>query len=137
MKKRKLIYCIPFLSAFVFLSIYGFQFFNDKESTSLFSAMKTSSVLYRWQDEQGQWHFSDSPPEQQLESKADLLPELVNVLPAAEISTNNPKHTAKKPRIALPSTINPANIPKLIEQAKDVQGLMDQRNQQIDKALQR
>lgn len=160
MKVRTIIYIVACagLMGFVFLIIPSFlnsnrSNLNTEKNVSVFQQVKdaigksdllssfaiseptssaVSSTVYRWQGKHGQWHFSDTPPEN-TEAQSEALPELVNVLPAQKTPASN--QSSSRSSSVVPSTLNPANIPKLIEQAKDVKALMEQRNQQIDEAV--
>ncbi len=39
---------------------------------TLAAAMATSAEIYKWQDEEGTWHFSETPPNNQAVEKIDV-----------------------------------------------------------------
>ena len=41
--------------------------------------------FYRWQDQRGVWHFSDSPPPHRRDLTAEVLPQLSNSMDAVKI----------------------------------------------------
>ncbi|GLQ33566.1 DUF4124 domain-containing protein [Litoribrevibacter albus] len=157
------------------------------------SASETSSKLttvYKWKDENGQWHFSDNQaqgsnhetlkynpnanviqslqmPEEPEYAEAmpggrplyaanvlttsskkkeedldleGLEPEAVKRIKRALASSNNGKGNANANNtdgvsgISL-TTIPLSEIPKLIEDAKNVQALLDKRNEQLEEAI--
>jgi hypothetical protein len=71
-------------------------------------AAAPSGQYYRWQDAEGQWHFSDQPPEQPEPTLvAEKLPEVQNSMGAAQISEPSaPAATGTQP--ALGSSITPS-----------------------------
>lgn len=172
MKASRLFYFLPFIVALGFILLGGPQLlYPDKPDANIKSEAETflskardalmngdvlpsldskplstdsegSSNLYRWQDENGQWHFSNIPPEQGDKTGADAtvqvsqLPEAVNSIPPPpKMPASSASSAVSNPRVPAPTTVNPMDIPKLLEQAKNLQGLMDQRSQQIDHAL--
>lgn len=171
MKARTLFYFLPFIGALSFILLGGPQWlYSNKpetkvsgESETFFAkarnalnktdilpplgslsadtGLKGSSNLYRWQDKNGQWHFSNIPPAKGDESgrytsaQVSRLPEVINSIPPPEMRTSSTTKPSSGTRFPSPTTVNPMDIPKLLEQAKGVQSLMNQRPQQIDNAL--
>lgn len=112
------------------------------------------NIFYRWQDDDGVWQFSQTPNPNTLnlvmrtDPNANLLsgmssdqidialgryrPETKN-----SITENNPfaKGEELNKELPIPATIPFTEIPKLIQQAKDVQSIMDQRKQHYDNYL--
>lgn len=100
-----------------------------------------TQAFYRWQDEQGRWHFSDSPPpdtvlaDQANAGLAEQLPVVTNrmdALPQAEPEQAATTSTDSGGLPFSPTTVPLQDIPKLIEDAKKVQQLVDKRYQEID-----
>lgn len=112
-----------------------------------------ANIYYRWQDESGVWQFSELPnrntlnmvvrtdpnanvlqglSEEQIDSAFGRLPKNTN-----SIVENNPLANGEglESNTPVPATIPLSEIPKLIEQAKDVQKIMDQRLQKMDMSL--
>lgn len=106
------------------------------------STEQTRQTFYKWQDNSGQWHFGDEVPEGvkavavNIDTAANVLQGVrppqpadsgaagVNVVPA------QPQVTSPLP--GLPMTVNPADIPQLIEDAKNVQNLVNERVRQAE-----
>ena len=141
--KRKFIWTTLFLSGFVlflyFIANPNTKAWNFKRSDpGTISTASTQKTFYKWQDAQGNWHMSDHVPDG-VKAQSVQVDTAANILQRVEIA--KPSEPEKKSGVAtiepaapgMPMTVNPADIPKLLEQAKGVQQLMDQRAQQVDK----
>lgn len=102
---------------------------------------ENETKVYKWQDESGEWHFSNQPPPGGMTSSVETYRNDVNITQApspieeekpalAETGTDIPQTAAP----LLPIT-DPERVQQLIEDAKNVQKLVDQRQQQIDEQL--
>lgn len=111
---------------------------DDSESTD---TQPPATHYYRWQDEQGRWHFSDNRDQT---APAPDSAEQMSMRPATNIMDKLPENRAAdngaqdrrygdggERRMPFPTTIDPRDIPKLIDDAKDVQRLMDERSEQL------
>ncbi len=101
---------------------------------------KNSSGIYRWKDKNGQWQFSDTPPENQEAESITVTGHLNSdlaekVVPTTSVSTET-SATSDSGKTLLPTTISPDKVKKLIEDANNVQQLMDDRQSQIDQYTQ-
>ncbi|WP_086479801.1 DUF4124 domain-containing protein [Oceanospirillum sanctuarii] len=107
------------------------------------SSTQSGSAIYRWQDDNGQWHYSDKAPAHTQSESVTLQP--VNTVPALKSqpqqsgNTANPLQSdAKAPDSAtdllskLPDSLNPADTAALLEQAKETQRIIQERQAQID-----
>ncbi len=103
-----------------------------------------TTTVYKWQDADGEWHFSNTPPPQGVASQIQTYRADTNVIQAPR--------QAQKPTTATPSSANstaptepdpgipglpsPAKAKKLLDDARAVQDLNDNRidvlNRQID-----
>ncbi len=99
--------------------------------------------VYKWKDSQGNWQFSNVPPEG-IATNEVLISTDANRGAAPVPSQNsgiipeslkNGKAVLIGENEASPSFVTPDQIPTLINDAKDVQGLMDNRQQQLDSAI--
>jgi hypothetical protein len=105
------------------------------------------NVYYRWQDENGVWQISQTPhPEKEnIVVMVDTNANVLKSLPKEEIDKafgrNQPQVAAdvedepKAPTIPIPATIPLEEIPKLIDRAKGVQDLADQRQKMMEQGL--
>lgn len=103
--------------------------------------------VYRWQASDGSWVFSDAPPPDSKSEEMWVDPN-ANVIQSTGLSTQqhseenentiNPvaEKEAANPAgngIPLPLTITPKQVSKLIQDAKDVQQQVNDRNRELEK----
>jgi len=97
------------------------------------------TAIYRWQDEHGAWQFSDSPNPNGKSEQIWIDPN-DNVLQMPSNTTSTPQNSEKKATdaaqegrlsIPLPTSVPPSQISNLIEEAKQVQELMDKRTEAL------
>lgn len=109
--------------------------------TSVVSATKSlithepDESIYKWQDEQGVWHYSDK---KQSNSNVWVKPENLTVLPALTPIDTNEENTFEPGKKVDGSTLLPNNnskIKDLINNTNNVQELMNNRTKNIDKQL--
>lgn len=92
-------------------------------------------IIYKWQDEQGVWHYSDKKVEN---AKAWTKPENLTIIPAikpldkAEIKSV--KTSSKVEKISSASSQS-NKIKDLINDTNNVQNIMDNRTKNIDNQL--
>ncbi len=103
-----------------------------------------SVPVYRWKDAEGNWQFSDAPPPEsqaaeQIMVGTDVNRDLAPVFTPRPAETASPKKSGKailiKDSPLSPTTISPDKISKLVDDAKNVQNLVDDRQKQLDDAL--
>ncbi len=91
-----------------------------------------SGKMYSWRDDRGVMHFSEEPPPATAQQvKVRDLPKEVNMMQALK-----PRPRSKPAseggqqgfKMAFPSTVPLKEIPKLMDNAKQLQQLADQRN---------
>ncbi len=96
--------------------------------------------VYRWKDSQGKWQYSNVDPENKHAKKVE---QQINIIPSKpkKAALTKPSHAKTKEQKPSPlngispTTISPDKISKLIDDAKNVQQLMDKRMPQIDAEL--
>ena len=93
--------------------------------------------LYKWQDQHGNWHFSDKASDKiaAANQMVESLPQVRNTMqapPKIDFGGKKSQQTSNVPNIPLPTTIPVANIPKLIDDAKNIQQLADKRAKQFE-----
>ncbi len=130
------------ITAIVLTSLYSEE---AKKAVAVSKLLNKSSVsssgtqqsVYKWQDSQGQWHLSDSAPKG-IEYETVLVDSAANVIPSVklpkEASEPKPELKPEKPSF-VPATVNPMQIPELINQAQDIERLLQARQQEMEKAL--
>ena len=109
---------------------------QNNESSSI-----TTQSFYKWKGDDGIWHYSDQPPAGKntetvtVNTHANLIeglrPEKNKEQPIIE-QTPQPKIDSLP--IALPMTVPIEKISKILEDANNIQQLMDNRNKQIEQA---
>jgi len=103
------------------------------------------SKIYKWRGDDGSWHFSEQLPEGVTPEKTIFLNAETNIvqsLPQPE-KTQEPiaaidDQAANQPATQ-PINLNPYSqqaIEKLLNDARGVQAIMDQRNRELDQAIQ-
>lgn len=111
---------------------------------------RQKGVFYRYKDANGIWQFADTPQPGTTNFVSTVDPN-ANVIQSlqkdkidaalgrtpAETKTETGKDDKKKDtgllsNLPFPTTVPPSEIPNLIQQAKDVQNLVNERNKQLD-----
>ena len=105
--------------------------FNSTENSSQ-AKNKGDIEVYKWRDEKGVVHYSD----RQDRDKKGKLTEIkgISILSSAPASTVEHKEENGLD-LPSPTTIPLANIPKLIEDAKKVEQVLQQRKQWQDEVI--
>lgn len=126
-----------------------------KEQLAVLEIQEQDNIFYRWQDQDGIWQFSKLPNRNTLnlvvktDPNANVLQgmseEEVNVAlgrvdpKSNSIVENNPMANGDElaSELPLPLTVPVAEIPKLIDQAKDVQNILNDRVKNMDQMMSR
>lgn len=99
------------------------------------SNAKTQQIFYKWQDEQGRWHMGDEPPEGvklhpiEVDTAANILQPVVAPNRKTPEAVKSPESSVTLPS---PLTIRPEQVKTLLQDAQNVQQLMNERTQQIE-----
>lgn len=110
---------------------------------------KQEGVFYRYKDANGIWQFSDTPQPgttnyvSNVDTNANVIQSLnkdqidaalgrTPPPPAPEQAKEEKKDDSLLSKIPLPTTVPAEEIPNLIQQAKDVQKLVNERTQQLE-----
>lgn len=114
---------------------------NSSSSSSDSPSVNTSQSFYKWQDEDGTWHYSDQPQTGQnietvtVNTNANLIQGLRTEKKKEEKEEKVvEKEKAETPSVPLPMTVPLEKVSKMLEDANNMQKLMDDRSQQIDQA---
>lgn len=98
-------------------------------------------AVYRWQDAEGNWRYSDKPlaeGAEQVMVSTDLNKDLVPIRPEPAAPSSEPKKgkalLIKDSRISS-NTVSSGKIPELIDEAKSIQQLMDARTGVLEDVL--
>lgn len=97
----------------------------------------TETAVYKWQDKNGEWHFSNQPPPEGAAASVSIYRSDVNIVSAPAATPPPVEKTATTPNgdPATPPLIplaDPGQVKQLIDDAKNVQNLMNDRQPQID-----
>jgi hypothetical protein len=102
------------------------------------SVSSDKTTVYKWKDEHGQWHFSDKKDEhlEQETVKYDPNANIIQSIPVTK-DTQNARVTPLAKKLNAPTTpslttVPMAEVPELIDQAKQYQGLIDDRNKALE-----
>lgn len=102
-------------------------------------------TVYKWIDDAGLTHYAQQNPNHdqpelsavqalRLDPNTNII--AADALPVIKAVVEDPPRTMKKPAAQPVSPIlNPAGVAQLIEEARDVQGLMDTRTRALNRAI--
>lgn len=105
-----------------------------------------SQMLYKWTDDNGNVHYSTEPPSQQKTARKISVDPNVNVMkafkptkpPVGDLQNNGSASGNDIPgpteKVTLTSAYNPKAVKKLIDDAKGVQSLVDERAKALEDA---
>jgi hypothetical protein len=115
-------------------SVQGIKKVTDKVTSRLSSESLFNGKIYKWQDERGQWVFSDTPNPHGQSVEVRFDPKKITVIPAQNTSnlgintpTSDKTVTAESPTI-----FNPGSIKKLFEDTENVKEKLEKRNKEIN-----
>jgi hypothetical protein len=117
------------------------QMFSDKNdpntaSSDLFTPKKETTEVFKWKDKHGNWQFSDKPVaghETSVHKISKTNRSDAIKLPDKEEESKTASTISADGSFPLP--LNVQNVPKLIEDAENVQALLDNRQKQMDELL--
>jgi hypothetical protein len=103
----------------------------------------THQSFYKWQDDDGTWHYSDQPQAGKnietvtVNTNTNLIQGLRREK-NKELAVIEKKSESKTESLAmpLPMTVPIEKISKMLQNANNIRQLMDDRNQQIEQAIQ-
>lgn len=104
-------------------------------------SINTTQSFYKWQDDEGTWHYSDQPQAGKnietvtVNTNANLIQGLrIEKKKEQVIVEKKPEVKAESSAIGLPMTVPLEKVSKMLEDANNMQQLMDNRNKQIEQA---
>ncbi|ALS31555.1 hypothetical protein PTRA_a0171 [Pseudoalteromonas translucida KMM 520] len=94
----------------------------------------TRSKIFKWQDQQGQWHFSDTPHPNGKSVEVKLDPKDINVVVAQDtaILSGSSKSSAISSTSATPTVYDPVSIKKVFDDAEKAKQKLEQRTKQLN-----
>ena len=92
--------------------------------------------LFKWQDEKGNWHFTDNihlvPDYAKAQFETEQMPQVVNTMAAPVIKKDSGGAT-QGPSMLLPSgQVDLKKIPEIVDEAKKAKAAMEQRNAALE-----
>jgi hypothetical protein len=131
--------------------LYSLNPFGDKLSLSLPELPDTPSLdtddekarvtkVYKWQDKDGEWHFSNHPPAEGVARKVIIYRSDTNVIQSPKTSPKpaKPSQPSGEPETTasplMPIT-DPDKVKKLMDDAKNIENLLQDRQEQMDKRI--
>jgi len=98
---------------------------------------KEPTVLFKWQDENGQWHFSDKPVDSAKQLIKTEVPDLVNTMEPLESGSNDKESVSVGLKVPegfqfSPTTVPLQDIPELIDEAKKARAMLEQRGKELE-----
>ena len=99
-------------------------------------------AIYKWQDTQGNWHYSDDPNPKGA-SEQMLVDPNANVVPGLPVERTAPpsgEPAAQPPKsqddagLPVPISLSPGRVKELVEDAQRVQEVLDDRSEAMDAA---
>ena len=91
--------------------------------------------IYKWADEHGVMQFSNAPPAEGGESEMMVLLPDTNVMDAIEIPEVEPEVIGKPQVYSLGSPYSPGGVKDLVDESKDMQEMLEQRQADQDKMI--
>ncbi|MEZ7279317.1 DUF4124 domain-containing protein [Pseudoalteromonas sp. 68 DY56-GL68] len=107
------------------------------EKLSFSKDAHTPVVVYKWQDEQGQWHYADTPHPNYSSTVVSLDPNDITVLPAETFQVDDNQPSTVKADVTPPAfgVYDAKNVQKMMQDAEQVKQLMEQRTKQLEQQL--
>lgn len=97
--------------------------------------LRPEKKLYKWQDANGNWHFSDVAPNQGEQYQDVAMPKVKNTMPEQTIAEQVEEDKPSGPSFNQVGKGNPIemlkNAHKTMEDAKNVEKLLQQRDEQV------
>ncbi len=103
------------------------------------STEQTRQTYYKWQDANGSWHFGEKPPAGanaiavSIDTAANILAPVKAPEPKATLAKAEPKEDKIAPQDAF---MNPAAAKQAMEDAKQLQEMLNQRTKDMDALMQ-
>ena len=103
---------------------------------------KNTTQVYKWQDVAGEWHFSNTPPPAGIKGSVETYRNDINITQAVQPPVEVAPAPEEKKATDIPETASPLlpitdpdKVKKLINDAKNVQNLVNDRQKNIDQHL--
>lgn len=93
-----------------------------------------SATVYKWHDSGGQTHYTNDPPPQGVQAELVSVHPDTNVVPAVDPPVSD-DHAAvlKEQEVSAGSVYSPNNIQRLMDNARNVQNILNDRAEEMRK----
>jgi hypothetical protein len=109
--------------------------FVSHKADATAGVVRKPDIVYRWQDEEGQWHFSSAPPADTAAEVMTLTGDIntIDSTPVAGTEDVNAEVTGSEMDMALPGmSVSVEQVREMMEAAKELQSVIDNRADEID-----
>lgn len=109
--------------------------FTGNKSMDILSTEKTRQQFHKWQDEKGVWHFGDEVPEG-MKTKVVKVDTAANIIRSIKVHKEEEaegKAEISPSSLPFPGTVSPDKVGEMMENAQNVQQLLDDRTAQMKK----
>ncbi|ALU43366.1 DUF4124 domain-containing protein [Pseudoalteromonas rubra] len=99
------------------------------------AAQKQPGKIYKWQDAQGNWHYSDRPNARGQSEEMTLDPSKITIMAAENtdiLKQLKVQQDAGRIPKDLPANMSPADIKKLVQDAQNIEKLMQERSKKLE-----
>ncbi|QTL36237.1 DUF4124 domain-containing protein [Pseudoalteromonas viridis] len=99
------------------------------------TAQEKPAKIYKWQDAQGNWHYSDRPNARGQSEEMTLDPSKITIMAAENTEIlKQLKEQQDAGRIPkdLPANMSPTDIKKLVQDAQNIEKLMQERSKKLE-----
>ncbi len=101
-----------------------------KEASAKVTGKDTSPKVYKWQDKNGQWHYSSTAPQNSQKAQQVTIKKNQNVIDSVKVelpAEPEQAQTTAKPVIKKPNPYSPSQVKETIDAAKNMQKMVDER----------
>jgi len=103
------------------------------------SLPSSSQTFYKWQDKQGTWHYGDTPPVNgsnfstvEIDSNTNVIQSIPIEEDSEQPNLTNTPNTQKQKDTPVSDVLSFERALNVLNDAKEVQGLMNDRNAQLE-----
>lgn len=113
----------------------------ESVSEDVSASVKTTEPqkIYKWQDEYGQWHYGNQPPENITNAESLTINQNQNIMDAVKepesAAVQTETVTTEPKKVTTPNPYSPEQVKKAIEDAQNVQNLINERFESQKKML--
>lgn len=109
------------------------------QDNSPLPSISTSQTFYKWQDENGTWHYGDAPPAKasgfstiEIDSNTNVIQSIPSADEPPPASNVNQVNTSPDTSTSVGNVLSLDRAMNVLQDAQKVQGLMDNHNAQLE-----